>query len=138
MIKIYIDENFAQQLAEGLNLFQKHLNRKEKHNFEVLSIRKEFGQGVKDEIWIPILGKEQDIVITQDISIQTMRHQRDLYHKYGIGIFFFKPPSKGGFSFWEMVQQIIKRWDDIKQKIIKSKKPFAYRCTSKKGFELLD
>lgn len=138
MTKIYIDENFAQQLAEGLNIFQNHLNLKENHKFKVLSIKAVFGQGAKDEEWIKVLGKEKAVVITQDISIQTIRHQRDLYHQYGLGIFFSKPPSKGGFSFWEMVVQVVKRWDEIKQKARNSKRPFAFRCTSKKGFESLD
>lgn len=138
MTKIYIDENFASQLAEGLNIFQKHLNLKEKHKFEINSILKKFGPGKTDEEWIPILGKEKAIVITQDLSIQTTRHQRDLYHQYGLGIFFFKAPSKGGYSFWEMVQQLVNKWNDIKNQSGKSKRPFAYRCTSRKGFEPLD
>ncbi len=135
MTKIYIDENFAHQLAEGINVFQQHLNLKEKHQFEVLSIKQVFGQGAQDEDWIPIAGKEKAIVITQDLRIQTTKHQYELYKKYGIGVFFFKPPSDG-YSFWEMVEQIIKRWSEIKKKS-KKKRPFAFRYKNRGKIEEL-
>lgn len=131
MTTIYIDENFAPQLAESLDLIQSHLNLKEKHQFKVMSIQERFGRGVQDEEWIPEAGKENAIVITQDLRIQTTRHQRDLYKKYGLGVFFIKAPSKKGFSFWEMTMQLIKRWPEIKKLASSTKKPFAYRCTSK-------
>jgi hypothetical protein len=70
MTKIYIDENFSPYLAEGFDVFQKHLNSNERTQFEVLSIKKEFGKGAKDEVWIPKVGKECGIVITQDLYIQ--------------------------------------------------------------------
>ncbi len=135
MTKIYIDENFAQQLANGLDVFQKHLNQKERFKIKVLSIKEEFGQGALDEYWIPIAGQENAVVITQDLKIQTTRHQNELYKKYGLGVFFFKPPSNG-FSFWEMVEQVIKRWPEIKNKT-KKNRPFAYRCKNRGSFEKL-
>lgn len=61
MTKIYIDENFAHQLANGLDVFQQHLNRKEQLKVQVLSIKEEFGQGALDEKWIPIAGKEMQL-----------------------------------------------------------------------------
>jgi hypothetical protein len=136
MTKIYIDENFAQQLADGLNVFQEHLNHSEKLQFEVLSIKKEFGRGALDEVWIPVIGKEKAVVITQDLRIQTTRHQNELYKQHGLGVFFFKPPSTG-YSFWEMVQHVIKNWPEIKTKT-KDRRPFAYRYKSKGKLEKLD
>ena len=102
--------------------------------FQVLSIKHEFGRGAKDEIWIPEVGKIGGIVITQDLRIQTTRHQNELYKKHGLGVFFFKPPSTG-YSFWEMVEQLVKRWPEIKKKAV-NKRPFAYRITPQK-FEKL-
>lgn len=130
MTKIYIDENFSPYLAEGFDVFQKHLNSNERMQFEVLSIKKEFGKGAKDEDWIPKVGKESGIVITQDLHIHTTRHQNELYKKHGLGVFFFKPPSTG-YSFWEMVEKLVKYWPEIKKKGVE-KKPFAYRITPKK------
>jgi hypothetical protein len=138
MTKIYIDENFAPQLASGLDVFQNHLNLKEKNKYQVLSIKTEFGEGVEDEVWIPIAGHQGSIVITQDIKIQTTRHQRDLYHKFNLGVFFIKAPSNKGFSFWEMVQHIIKRWEEIKLKSGRTRKPFAYLCNCTSKFKELD
>ena len=135
MTKIYIDENFAQQLADGLDVFQQHLNRKERFQVQVLSIKKEFGQGALDEEWIPIAGKEKAVVITQDLRIQTTKHQNELYKKHGLGVFFFKPPSTG-YSFWEMVEQVIKRWPEIKKKT-KNNRPFAFRYKSRGKLEKL-
>lgn len=136
MTKIYIDENFAHQLANGLDIFQKHLNLKEKNKIQVLSIKKQFGKGALDEDWIPLAGKEDAVVITQDLKIQRTRHQNELYKKHGLGVFFFKPPSKG-YTFWEMVRQLIKRWPEIKKKT-KSKRPFAFRCTNRGSFKKLN
>lgn len=135
MTKIYIDENFAQQLANGLDVFQQHLNMKEKSKFEVVSVKEKFGQGALDEDWIPKIGKEKGVVITQDLRIHTTRHQYELYKKYELGVFFFKPPSNG-YSFWEMVEQIIRRWPEIKKKT-NNQRPFAYRCKNKGRLEEL-
>ncbi|WP_291098553.1 MULTISPECIES: hypothetical protein [unclassified Flavobacterium] len=130
MTNIYIDENFSHYLANGLDVFQQHLNSKEKLQIQVLSIKEVFGKGVKDEVWIPLVGKEKGIVITQDLRIQTTRHQNELYKKHGLGVFFFKPPSTG-FSFWEMVEHLIKRWPEIKKKATDDR-PFAFRITPNK------
>ena len=136
MTKIYIDENFAPQLAEALNIIQEHLNKTEKLKFEVFAIKKEFGQGALDEDWIKKIGEENGIVITQDLRIQTTRHQYELYKQHGLGVFFFKPLSTG-YSFWEMIEQLIKHWPEIK-KLSRTKRPFAYRCTNRKPFEPLN
>jgi hypothetical protein len=63
MTNIYIDENFAPQLARGFDVFQQHLNLKEPFPLKVLSISDAFGRGTKDEDWIPKAGKENAIVI---------------------------------------------------------------------------
>lgn len=136
-MKIYIDENMPPQLAESLNILQKALNSKNNTNIEVLSIMKEFGRGAKDEDWIPKAGKEKAVVITQDYRIQTTRHQRDLFQKHGLGMFFISAPKKG-LSFWEMTKLLINRWEEILKIIRKNKTPFAYRCTKKKPFESID
>ncbi len=99
MIKVYVDENMPHQLAEVLNTLQQPLNFKEKTQIEVLSIKKVFGQGAKDEDWIPLVGKGGGVIITQDYNIQTTRHQRDLCEKHGLGMLYIKPPSKNGLSY---------------------------------------
>lgn len=126
MTKIYIDENLSPYIADGLSVLEFPNNE----GFEVLSIGKVFGRGAKDEDWIPKIGEERGVVITQDINIHRSRRQRELFEQHGVGIFFLTPPSKNGYTYWEQVEQVIKRWRDIKKKC-RNKRPFAFRCTSK-------
>lgn len=137
-MKIYIDENFPVKLAHGLNVLQEPLNKAEKFPIEVLSIKEVFGEGAQDEDWIPKLGAEHAIVITQDYNIQRTRHQATLFREHGLGIFFYRPPSNTGFKYWEMVLQIITRWEEIKKLSHKTEAPFAFRCSMRsKVFEAL-
>lgn len=136
--KIFIDENMPPQIARGLNLLQQPQNAKDGMNIDVLSIKDHFGEGAKDEDWIPEVGKINGIVITQDYRIQTFKHQRELYKQHGVGILFFSPPSKTGFAYWEMVKQVITRWEKIKSIVKKEKVPFAYRCSARTSFENVD
>ncbi len=122
-MKFYIDENMPSQLAEGLAILEKP----NEEGVEVYSIQKEFGRGTEDEVWIPQIGEENGIVITQDYNIQRTHQQYDLLRKYKIGIFFLRPPGKIGYKYWEMVEKVITHWKEIKELAINSKAPFAYR-----------
>ena len=137
-IKVFIDENLPSQLASGLTELQRPLNLKEEIEIEIFSIKELFGQGALDEDWIPEVGKENGIVITQDFRIQTQKHQKELYKKYKAGIIFFNPPSRTGFTYWEMVKQVVNKWEDIKHIIRKNRAPFAFRTSAKTKFEKLN
>ncbi len=132
---VYIDENLPRQLATGLNELVQPQNKKDGVEIKILSIKDEFGQGTPDEEWIPKVGKKNGIVITQDFRIQAQKHQKELYIENGVGILFFNPPSNSGFAYWEMVKQLVNRWDEIKQIVKKNKTPFAYRCSARTKFE---
>lgn len=134
---IYIDENMTAHLAHLLNKLQEALNVQHETQIEVRSRMEQFGTGAKDEDWVPKLDSGS-FVITQDLRIQTTRHQRDLYEKHGIGMFFVKPPSNKGFSFMEMTKLLVNRWEEILKIIKRDSPPFAYRCTSRKKFEKWD
>jgi hypothetical protein len=136
--KVYIDENLPPQLAKGLHELQSPQNKRDNIEIQVLSIKDTFGQGEQDEDWIPKVGAENGIVITQDYRIQSQRHQKELYIEYGVGILFFNTPSKSGFQYWDLVKLVINRWEEIKQIIKKDDPPFAYRCTSRKSFEKIE
>ena len=136
--KVYIDENLPPQLAKGLHELQLPQNKRDNIEIQVLSIKDTFGQGEQDEDWIPKVGAESGIVITQDYRIQTQRHQKELYIECGVGILFFSPPSKSGYQYWDLVKLVINRWEEIKQIIKKDDTPFAYRCTSRKSFEKIE
>lgn len=131
MVNVYIDENFAPQLAKGFSVFQEHLNLKESIKIKIQSVSEAFGRGARDEDWIPKAGESNSFVITQDINIYRKKHQNELFKKHNLGVFFFKPPSKG-YSFWEMLEQLVKHWPEIKKKMETTKKPFAYTVTPRK------
>lgn len=137
-IQVFIDENLPSQIAKGLHILQAPLNAREKLTIQVNSIKEEFGEGAPDEMWIPQIGKKNGFVITQDYRIQTLRHQRELYRQHGVGVFFFGAPSNQGFLYWQMVKQIIDRWENIKAIIKKQKPPFAYRCSARTDFEKIE
>ena len=135
---IFIDENLPSQIARGLHLLQQPQNSKDDMQIAVIAIKDHFGQGTQDEEWIPKIGKMNGIVITQDFHIQSLKHQRELYKQSGVGILFFNPPSKTGYAYWEMVKQIIKRWEEIKVIVKRNKPPFAFRCSPRGEFEKMD
>jgi hypothetical protein len=133
---IYIDENLPSQLAEGLNKLQEPPNRRNNTNYEIKSIKTVFGLGVKDEEWIPKAGEEKAVAITRDFKIQTTRHQKELCEDYGLGIFFFK---SDGIKYWDIVKNLINKWEDLLKTIETSKAPYAYRFSVRsKKFDKLD
>jgi PIN like domain len=131
-MKFFIDENLPPNLAEGLNLLE-HPNNEE---VEVLSIQKEFGKGTRDEDWIPLVGQQQGIVITQDFNLQRTQQQYELLRKHKVSVFYLRPPGKIPYKYWQMVEKIVLHWEEIKTKSRSTKHPFAYRITPKK-IELL-
>lgn len=128
---IYVDENLAPILSNGFNILQKPLNHNSKHTIEVKSIKEVFGEGALDEDWIPKLKKGLDCVITQDYNINRIREQRQLCEQFEIGMFYFRPPSKIGFTYWDMLQMMVKHWLEIIKITKKEKRPFSFKATSK-------
>jgi hypothetical protein len=119
-MRFYFDENIAPRIARALAILT------EVDQIEVYSNVDEFKRGVPDEEWIPAVGKNDGIVITQDLNIHRTRHQRELYKKHGVGVVFFKPPKKFGYPYWEMITQILTSWPEILKTVEKAARPFAY------------
>lgn len=84
-MKFFIDENIAPQIGRALMILQQPLNYEE--GVEVYNIREEYGKGATDEEWIPDIGNQDGIVISQDLNIHRTRKQCDLYRQYGMGPF---------------------------------------------------
>lgn len=124
-MNIFIDENLPAQLAQSLQF----LEDGNAEGVVVKSIKKEFGTGSKDEDWIPELGKIKAVVITQDHNIHRKQLQRQLYQQHKVGLIVFKGPGKFGYTYWQMVENIIKNWQEIKSTIEKAKPPFAFIIT---------
>jgi predicted nuclease of predicted toxin-antitoxin system len=122
---IFIDENLPVQLAHALQLLEKANNE----NVLVKSIIDEYGRGAKDEEWIPKLGQLKAFVITQDHNIHRKQLQKQLYQQHKVGLIVFKGPGKHGYTYWEMVENIIKHWRLMKAQIKKQSPPFAFVIT---------
>ncbi|MEX2477632.1 MAG: DUF5615 family PIN-like protein [Gracilimonas sp.] len=122
-MKFYFDENITPQIARALAILQEP---RQNEKIEVYTIRDAFGKGAPDEEWIPKVAAEDGIVVTQDMNIHRTRHQRELYRQHGLGVVFFKPPSKSGYSYWEMIEKLIEAWPQIKKIGKTERKPFAF------------
>jgi len=122
MTNIYLDENLSEYVALALNF----LNKGYFKDVQVYSTKEKFGKGVKDEVIIPGIGKEDGILITRDFNIHKTRFQFDLCKQHKIGVFFLTLP-KGQSKHWEMVKLLIMKWEEMIEKIEKERKPFAYR-----------
>ena len=134
---IYIDENLSPYLAQGFQILQAPENLKLEQPINVESIKDKFGRGAKDEDWIPIAGQTAACIITQDYNIHRIRHQRELCNQYQLGMFYFKPQSKNGIQYWDMLALMVKHWKEISGLAIMEKRPFAYQITPRGGIKRL-
>jgi len=126
MIKILVDENLSEHLADGLNAIQRPLE----NGIHVVSMAAIFGKGTKDDIWIPMWGKQDGIFLTEDYNITRTRHLAELLEQNHFGAFFIKVPNKT--SYWDRVNMIIKHWPEITKIVARKKKPCAYLVTPRK------
>lgn len=120
-MRIYFDENFSPSLIAGMRAFQAGRKSEE---VEVCSVEEEFGKGAKDEDWLPRVARQHGVVVTQDINIHRARAQWELCQKNRIGIIFLKPPKKG-WSYWEIVQLVVRWWGEIKALARNETRPFG-------------
>jgi len=122
-VKIFFDENFSPHLAKGFACFQ---NGRKSENIEVLHVVPVFGRGAPDEEWIPGIAKMHAVAITQDLNIYRIRLLSDLFKSYKIGIFFFHPPKKSSYNYWQWIRKVFDSWDEIKKLAKNSSRPFCY------------
>jgi hypothetical protein len=71
------------------------------------------------------------------MNIRRTRHQNELCQQYNLGMFYFKPPSKNGLPFWEMVKIAVKHWEEINKIAISNNKPFAFKISPTGGVKEL-
>jgi hypothetical protein len=126
MIKVLVDENLSEHLADGLNAIQRPMD----NGVEVVSMKNTFGKGTKDEDWIPKWGKKDGIFLTEDLNISRTRHLSELLKQKDFGAFFLKVPNKT--AYWDRVKILVKHWPDIIKIITTKNKPFAYLITPNK------
>lgn len=130
MKKIYLDENIPKSLADGLRALDQP-NNSTGQKCAVVYLTDQFGRGIKDDEWIPLLGKEQAVMVTQDHNIHRTDSERELYQKHGLGLIVVRLPSKKGMPYWDLVQQLVRNWMAIRQVALTKRPPFIYECTAK-------
>jgi hypothetical protein len=127
-VKIFFDENFSPHLAKGFAAFQ--AGRKSE-SIEVLHCTDKFARGTRDEDWLPQVAKMHGVVITQDLNIHRMKAQWAICEQYKVGIFFFRPPKKMNYTYWQWISEVLKHWAKVKELAKNSTRPFAFEITPK-------
>lgn len=133
-MKVFFDENFSAHLSDGLNCFQSGVP---KEGVEVCHIAKCFQRGIPDDEWIPKVAQMHGVAITQDREIRRTKYLHQLCQDHRLGIFFFKPPKKAPYSYWNLVAWVMKDWADIKNLAMQTEKPFAFLISQKGKPELM-
>lgn len=128
-MRIYFDENFSHRIASGMREFQE---ARPSEGVTVVWVPDEFGRGTPDEDWIPLVASKHGIILTQDMNIHRIAAQWELCRQNKIGLFFFKPP-KGGWGFWNVIREVVNRWDEIKSLSAVQKRPFGYMVEQRRN-----
>ena len=121
-MRIYFDENFSHRVAAGMQEFQQ---ARPNEGVTVVWAPAEFGKGTADEEWIPQVAAKHGVILTQDLNINRIFAQWQLCQQNKVGLFFFKPP-KCGWGFWDIIREVVNRWEQIKSLSGNQKRPFGY------------
>lgn len=120
-MRIYFDENFSPHIIKGFAALQ---DGRKSEDIQVFSIEEAFGKACADETWIPGIARQHGVAITQDNNIYRTPAQWELCKSNKIGIFFIHPP-KSGWSYWAIVELLLKWWPRIKEATKEEKRPFG-------------
>lgn len=126
MRKVYLDENLSHFIAEALNL----VNKAYYDNILILSTKKEIKEGIKDEELIPIIGKQNGVLITKDINIKRKKHQFKLCADHNVSVVFLKFESDHCRNM-DIFEVLVKNWVKIMDAVSKEKSTFILEVTSR-------
>ena len=125
-MKIFFDENFSPYLAAGLARFQ---DGRKDENIEVLHVVDKFGKGAADEVWIREIAQMHGAVVTQDFDIRRTKSLRELCAAFKLGMFFFRPPKKTSYRYWEWIRWVVRQWCDMTNRARTTEPPYAFVIT---------
>lgn len=117
-----LDENMPPSLSKGLqSLDQENSSLSPKikviHSTEIKPC-------ATDHEIIKIAGKRDAIIVSQDDDFKRIKSNKQLVKQLKVGYVLYKPPSKTGVRYWELVKSFILAWEPLKAKIRESEKPF--------------
>lgn len=75
---IYFDENMPAHLAKGFDIIQRPEGIRTNQKIKVKHLTEDFKIGAKDSEWLPLIGKQESCVITQDIKITQRKSEIEL------------------------------------------------------------
>ncbi len=122
-MRVYFDENFSPHLVAGMRSLQ---DGRKSEGITVSSIAEEFQRAAPDELWIPGVASRHGVALTQDINIYRTHAQWELCQQNKIGVFFFRPPKKVGWNYWQIVQLVVRLWPELMHIGRETEKPFGF------------
>ncbi len=112
-MKFIFDENLALQLAHGMKEFGE----------PVLHTIDEFGEGVPDHEWLPIVGERGWYVITRDKRIRYRPDEISKYRENKVGGFVVRGKKMDACA---LIENVVRNWRKIKRAAAKTPKPFFF------------
>lgn len=125
------DENFSKHLAEGLDLLEKS-NPGSIIPVDVISAEKLMGRrGADDQELIKAAGFD-GVLITKDKDFRQIKLYAPIIEAIGTKVLFYKPSKKLIF-FWDILTATVTGWEEIKEKMSRSKPPYVYEFDIRSG-----
>lgn len=122
-MKFICDENFPVNLINGINLIEKS-NHKSPNMGEIIHTKDLGASNYTDEEIIVLAGEHNAIIITEDKDFKHFKHYKALYKEHNVGVLLYKPYRKKN-RYWDKVMSIVDDWEDIKNLISETGKPFV-------------
>jgi len=117
-MKFLFDENMGERLARGFQGFGE----------EVEYITDHFEMGTPDEEIIEFMGENGYCWVTKDKKARYKPQERRAIKDYGVGAFIL---VSGNLSSWEVVKQMVARWEEIKEIAKNENRPFIWKIRSR-------
>lgn len=107
-MKLLVDHNLPPRLAQALNLVFEP-------DDQVVSLREKFGRhSLKDEEWIPLLGREGGwAVLSADMNIAKKRPLREVFIREGL-VGFFLSPSMQKWPLNRQAARVLTLWPQMR------------------------
>lgn len=112
-MKFFVDNNLGPNLARGMAGFGESVSHLKDH----------LDEGVTDEVMLKFVGENSWTLITKDLNIRRRPGELTALCDYKVGAFFLGGKNKVG---WEVIQQLVRNWPEIKKVAAKNRRPFAF------------
>ncbi len=126
-MNFFFDNNLSPRLARAMNCLEQES--------EVAHLTENFPRDAIDEDWMKYIGENKIILITQDKKILRRVAELKAFKKYKIGAFILTGQNR---DIWKTIEQIVKKWQEIKTLVARTRLPFAFRVPFRGKIERLN